>query len=118
MFGASPGLHAALAACALTIVAGVFLLGLPGAVVYAASKPLIRLVYGSVMSDSELGDRAWPLAIFVSLLWPFGIVVGYGIAFRLGGALPKPGQVVVLVAVICCWAAGVSVLLYGVARRT
>ena len=117
MIGASHGLLAAIGACVLAIVAGVVLLGLPGAAVYAASKPLIRLVYGSVMSDTELGDRAWPLAIFVSLLWPFGIVIGYWVGFRLGSAMPRPGQAVVLLAVIACWAAGVSVLLYAVARR-
>ena len=93
-------------------MAGVVLLGLPGAVVYAASKPVIRLVYGSVMTDTELGDRAWPLAIYVSLLWPLGIVVGYFVAFRLGASLPKVGQIVLQLTMMYLWAAGVSLALY------
>lgn len=115
MFGANSGLLIAVIARVLAIVAGVVLLGLPGAVVYAASKPVIRLVLGSVMSDSELGDRAWPLAIVVSLLWPFGIV-GYLVAFRLGANLPKVGQIVLQLTTIYVWSAVVSLALYAVAR--
>lgn len=117
MFGANSGLLIAVIACVLAIVAGVVLLGLPGAVVYAASKPVIRLVLGSVMSDSELGDRAWPLAIVVSLLWPFGIVAGYLVAFRLGANLPKVGQIVLQLTTIYVWSAVVSLALYAVARN-
>lgn len=106
----------AVIACALAIVAGIVLLGLPAAVVYAASKPVIRLVYGSVMSDTELGDRAWPLAIFVSLLWPLGIVAGYLIAFRLGASLPKIGQVLIQLTTIYFWSAAVSLAIYALAR--
>ncbi len=98
-------------------MAGVVLLGLPGAVVYAASKPVIRIVYGTVLSDTQLGDRAWPLAIFVSLLWPLGIVACYLVAFRLGASQPKVGQILIHLTTIYLWAAAGSLVPYTLARN-
>ncbi len=56
-----------------------FLLGLPGAIVYEGWRFVLNLLFGrEVIADTApLGPGAWALAIYVALLVPWGLPVGY-----------------------------------------
>lgn len=48
-------------------------MGIPGFFVVLVAKPLTNLIYGALAWDAwnaKLSDRAWPLAIMLSLIWP------------------------------------------------
>ena len=53
------------------MLVGFLLLGLPGAIFMQIASPLLRKLYGKEID--QLGDRAWPIAILVSLGWPLAI---------------------------------------------
>jgi hypothetical protein len=56
------------------------LLGIPGTLVMLAGLPPVNLVFGSLAWEAwnlRLGDRAWPLAIVLSILWPWLIPLAY-----------------------------------------
>ena len=66
--------------CAIATVAGVLLLGLPGVFLYQAFSAFeLRAGFQAVKPDA-----AWPIALIVSILWPWGILLGYGLARRIG----------------------------------
>jgi hypothetical protein len=59
------------------IVAGagtMLLLGLPGALFMELLNPMFKALGRDVLRD--VGDGAWPLAIGVSLLWPWPLPLG------------------------------------------
>jgi hypothetical protein len=60
-------------------LAGMVLLGLPGAFWLALAAPLAGLLTGRVAE----ADAAWPLAIIISLLWPWALPLAYLAAARL-----------------------------------
>lgn len=53
------------------MLGGFLLLGLPGALFMSIASPLLRRLDGKGLD--QLGDRAWPIAILVSLGWPLAI---------------------------------------------
>ncbi|HEX6038821.1 hypothetical protein [Longimicrobium sp.] len=57
---------------------GMALLGIPGAIIYGISAPFVQLLMGARYAD--LGDGAWPAAIFITLIWPASLVVAYAVA--------------------------------------
>jgi hypothetical protein len=57
----------------LLALGGVLLLGIPGAVLFQLCTALI-LGPGAAQVKP---DTAWPLALLISVLWPWGIPAGY-----------------------------------------
>lgn len=55
--------------CAL--LSGVILVGLPGGLFLTIAFYLLEAFAGQ---SYEIGEKAWPLAIFISLLWPVSFV--------------------------------------------
>lgn len=60
-------------------VAGMALVGLPGAFIYEIAAPWVRLLLDE--GYTELGDAAWPAAIVFTLTWPWSLVIAYAAAF-------------------------------------
>jgi len=58
---------------------GMLLMGIPGAVLYELAAPWVRLALGEGYRD--LGDGAWPAAIFISLVWPSSLVLAYAASY-------------------------------------
>ena len=114
--GRRRGVRRAVAAAVLCAVGGWSLLGLPGAVVFELSRPLLRLVHGPGAGEEPLGDNAWPLALYISALWPVGIVLGAVAAGRVPQRAPRAVRPAVGIAVAVAWALGVAVALYPGAR--
>ena len=87
-------------------------LGIPGAVIYELSRPFIWMVHGEAVSSNELGDSAWPLALYISFLWPWGILPGYLLAWRVL-EIDTVLRWLVLLGVTGLWTIGVAVALYS-----
>ena len=68
------------ASCVLASLAGVVLLGLPGAILYQAFS---RLEYRPGF-EAVKPDAGWPIGLMVSILWPWGILLANVLARRLG----------------------------------
>ena len=68
------------------MVLGFVLLGLPGALLMEAAKPLMVRLFGP--GAAHLGDRAWPAAILISLGWPLAIAPAWLGLARLGVSAP------------------------------
>ncbi len=59
---------------AILMVGGLLLLGIPGAIIGALADPIVQLVRG-LPGPLMDGDRAWPLAILLTLAVPPAIPV-------------------------------------------
>jgi hypothetical protein len=58
---------------ALAAVAGILLLGLPGALIYQG----LALVAPHGAFRELRADSAWPAALLLSILWPWGLLLAY-----------------------------------------
>lgn len=56
-------------------VLGMLTMGLIGMLIFPLSNQLIILIYGFDAFIKLHGDTAWPIAFFVSSLWPFGFII-------------------------------------------
>jgi hypothetical protein len=72
------------------MVASILLLGLPGAILYQAFSALEQR--GGFQAVKP--DAAWPIALMLSILWPWGVPVAYWFTRRVGA--PKRKSVAVL----------------------
>ncbi len=66
-------------------------MGLPGALVILFSKPVIYLLHGPMAYEActqSLGDKAWPLMLGLTILWPLSIPVAYFLSQKIFGELP------------------------------
>ena len=97
------------------VVLGLVLLGLPGALIYEVAA---RLLLGRG-ADDLAADAAWPLAILMSVLWPFGVPMGWllaRLAARRRASFPFAGRAAVLVGVECAWVMVLTLLLHHAAK--
>jgi len=64
-------------------------MGLPGALIILLSKPVIYLLHGPMAFEAtqSMGDKAWPLMLMLSVLWPISIPIAYFICQKLFGDL-------------------------------
>ncbi|MCE9584093.1 MAG: hypothetical protein K8T20_16540 [Planctomycetes bacterium] len=86
---------------------GFLLMGIPGALFMSAAGPLLKRLYGKGLN--ELGDRAWPIAILVSLGWPLAIAPSW---LWLRSLTPSTGLCVAGTAGLCLvWGLLLAVLL-------
>jgi uncharacterized membrane protein YhaH (DUF805 family) len=103
------GLFVTVALAVGLAIVGFALLGIPGAVVYALSLPWVTLFLGETTQD--LGDGAWPAAIYTSLFWPASLVVAYTVA---AGPLRNRSRWAKAVAwILIPYAAGVALALWA-----
>lgn len=66
---------------------GLGLLGLPGAALYEAARPVVQLALGA--RYRPLGDAAWPVALWFTMAWPASVVLAYAVAH---GPLKRSGR--------------------------
>src|SRR5262245_50238778 len=78
MNGATIAILAAVASAGL----GILTLGLPGAIIFAACGPLLRVIFGSDALERLPPDSMWPIAILIALLWPISMIIGYLVGFQ------------------------------------
>ena len=106
------GWRVVLLATALAVLGVVPLLGLPGAFISMISLPVFGLSEGNLHSDA-----AWPIAIYISLLWPAGLILGYWVGFGLLQKQSKVRQKAAMAGVAMAWCLLLSLLFYAVAEK-
>lgn len=82
------------------------LMGLPGALALACIQPVLGLL--GVASLDNLGDRAWPAALFLTLLIPPSLPVGFAIARNLVPASWHLPTWLVVAVVMYVWSCAVG----------
>jgi hypothetical protein len=110
------GLIIAVAVAVAVAVAGMLLLGLPGAILFEMSSPFIALLFGAGASDRLPPDSMWPIAIYMTLLWPLSIVIGYMVAFRMLGDQRQWIRIMAFLSVLYVWALLLSIGFYLLGR--
>jgi hypothetical protein len=81
------GMIVAAIVAALFAIGGIFLLGIPGALVYGVSLPVVQLLLGARYEG--LADGAWGAAILITLTWPASLVIADAVA---NGPLRRRGR--------------------------
>lgn len=56
---------------------GLVTLGLLGIIFFSISTQFIFLIFGNNSLKNLSGDSVWPIALFVTSLWPIGLIFGY-----------------------------------------
>jgi hypothetical protein len=97
-------------------VLSLLLLGLPGAILFEMSSPFIALLFGTGASDRLPPDSMWPVAIYITLLWPVSIVIGYLVAFRMLGNQRQWVRIIAFLSILYLWALLLSIGFYLLAR--
>lgn len=88
---------------------GMLLLGIPGALVYGVSLPVVQMLLGA--KYQSLADGAWGAAIIITLTWPASLVIAYAVA---NGPLRRRGRGARWAAMILIpYAAGVALTLWA-----
>lgn len=67
------------------------LMGLPGALVFMLSKPIVHIIYGPMAFEhfeQSLSASFWGLALLLAVLWPISIPIAYGLCQKIFGQLP------------------------------
>ena len=93
----------------LLMLAGVALLGLPGAFIFELTMAVVGSLFGFSSADLP-ADAAWPLALYLSLLWPLGLPLAALLAGRGRGALWRYALV------LLSWCTAASLGLFALAR--
>jgi hypothetical protein len=70
---------------AVTLVLGLLSMGLLGQILYYPISPILNLKFPPI--NAWHGDWVWPASIYISILWPFGFLIGGWIS----SPLAKPG---------------------------
>ena len=101
-----------LLATALAVLGVIPLLGLPGAFIVTVSLPVFGL------SEADLHpDASWPIAIMLSLLWPVGLILGYGLGFCLLKEQSEGRKMAALAGVLVAWCLLLALLFYVGAEK-
>lgn len=101
----------------LVILGGLAVLGLPGAVLFTLSRPVLALVYGRGFMERLPGDAAWPAAIGLTFTWPIGLWPLHALVSRLWPGLEGWGKVGAYAAALYLWAALLSAVFYALSRK-
>jgi hypothetical protein len=106
----SSGVRVVLLAAALAVLGVIPLLGLPGAFIATVSLPVFGLSEGDLHPDAS-----WPIALYISLLWPVGLILGYWVGF---GLLKKQSEGrTAMAGVAIAWCLLLSLLFYAGAEK-
>jgi hypothetical protein len=100
-----------------SVLLGILTLGIPGALLFELSSPLLRLIFGADAINRLPPDSMWPIAIYMTLFWPISIVIGYALVAWLFRELPRLGQIGVIALTVFGWSAALSVSFYMMARK-
>jgi hypothetical protein len=76
------------------------LMGIPGALVYSSLYPVVSSLLGNTAID---GDAMWPIAIFMTLLWPISFPLGYSAAWGLFPGRKRSFKWFVLIGITLVW---------------
>jgi hypothetical protein len=85
------------------------LMGIPGALVFGLFWPVATLFLGNAAIDS---DAMWPIAIFMTLLWPISFPLGYLASWGFFAARKRLFKWLVLVSITLLW--GLALTFYCV----
>lgn len=99
------------------MVGGVLTLGLPGAVLFALSTPFQALFHGLDFWSKLHGDKAWPMAILIALLWPLALGPAHWAVYAHLDHLTKWGKIGAYAGLLYLWGVLVSLVAYKVAAR-
>jgi len=107
-----------LATIGCMIIGLIPLVGLPGAVVMLVSIPgilLFDLITGVDSFKMISGSKLWPFAIYLTLIWPMGLIPAYLISQHgLLNLIPFPSLLIfILSIVIWCNVCTVALLSYS-----
>jgi hypothetical protein len=95
----------------LTAVFGFIpLLGIPGAI-WIEIYLKIAGIFGYSLDLLKIGPGAWVLAIWVTWLWPIGIILGYGATYLTNVSTRK--NIIIWIIVTSLWA---LLVCYGVIK--
>ena len=108
------GFAIAIGAKVVAIAGGLLLLGLPGAAIFELSFPIIRLVFRE--EPRVAPDSAWPVAIYMTLLWPAAILPAAWLASLLPSAR-SGARVALVIGLLAAWGLALSLVFYAMARR-
>jgi hypothetical protein len=97
------------------IALGLALLGLPGAVIFEGSYPIIRLVFREEPRIAP--DSAWPIAIYITVLWPAAFLPLAWLASRLFPGERGGARVAFVVGLLAVWGVALSLVFYAMARQ-
>lgn len=59
------------------MVGGMVILGIPGALVAGVTAPVVEAIRGFPTGTLTDGDRAWPVAILLTMIFPPGIPLSF-----------------------------------------
>jgi hypothetical protein len=76
------------------------LMGIPGALVFGLFWSVATLFLGNAAIDS---DAMWPIAIFMTLLWPISFPLGYLAAWGFFAGRKRRFKWLVLVGITLLW---------------
>ncbi len=82
-------------------VLGLALLGIPGALVFTLLLPVVSLF---LSNTSIHADAAWPIAIWITLLWPISFPVAYLISWGLFANRKRRFKWLMLLGITLIWA--------------
>jgi hypothetical protein len=92
-------------------------MGLPGAIVFAAFALVAELVYGRGIINRLSDDAIWPIAIFMTWLWPISIPVGWLVGWGAFGHFPRAAKILAMGAVMALWGLGLTLYFVSVAPK-
>lgn len=98
-----------------TMIGGILLVGLPGAVVFALSWPFQLMLFGRDFWSRLHSDKAWPLALQVTLLWPLALWPAHWAVYTHLAHLTRWGKIGAYVGLLYLWGVIVSLVCYKLA---
>jgi len=101
----------------LVILGGLAVLGMPGAVIFTISRPVLVLCYGRGFMERLPGDAAWPAAIGLTVVWPLGLWPFHALLGWLWPGLAGWGKIGAYVAALYLWGALLSAVFYHLSRK-
>ncbi|MBR8832170.1 MAG: hypothetical protein N5P05_002383 [Chroococcopsis gigantea SAG 12.99] len=93
------------------------LLGIPGAIVFQLSTPFLPLIFGAEALKRLPSDSAWPIAVYITLLWPPSIVAGYLLSFKLLTISSWLARIGLWSSIVIGWGLLLSIACYILATR-
>lgn len=99
------------------MVGGVILVGLPGAAVFALSTPFVALAYGADFWTRLHGDKAWPMAILITLVFPLALGPAHWAVYTHLDHLTRWGKIGAYAAALYLWGVIVALVCYKIADR-
>lgn len=110
--GRISGMRWALLAMIVTLGIGIATLGLLGALLFILCAPVLWALFGWDALDVLPPDSMWPIAIYITLLWPPSIPVAYLLVTRFLPPSRRIRKIASFMIVLMLWAAFLSVGCY------